>query len=210
MSYQFIRLTHSIAAPTSVGIIHELPLHLEEKAPSCVSPEFIHQQTFLPLEIALNKDKAYINTKKFTMVIANDDENACFLIEEALQEVPLAMNIYFVEDGEELLDYLYCRGQYASPNLYPRPDLILLDLNMPRLNGREALKEIKSNPKWRHIPIVILTTSRQEKDIFNCYSLGANSFIVKPLTFKELVKVMTCLCRYWFEIVSLPSDPTSL
>ncbi|WP_249070468.1 response regulator [Argonema antarcticum] len=143
-------------------------------------------------------------------MIANDDENACFLMEEALLEVPLAMNIYFVEDGEELLDYLYCRGQYASATKrYPRPDLILLDLNMPRLNGREALKEIKSDPKLGHIPIVVLTTSQQEKDIFNCYSLGANSFIVKPLTFKELVRVMTCLCRYWFEIVSLPSDPTS-
>lgn len=171
-----------------------------------MSYQFINQQTFFPLEIAFNKDKPYINTKKFTIVIANDDENACFLIEEALQEVPLATNLYFVEDGEELLDYLYCRGQYGDSTNLPRPDLILLDLNMPRLNGREALKQIKSDPNLGHIPIVVLTTSHQKEDIFNCYSLGANSFIVKPLTYKELVRVMTGLCRYWFEIVSLPSD----
>jgi CheY-like chemotaxis protein len=125
--------------------------------------------------------------KKFTILIANDDEDTRFLVGEALREVPLVIRSEFVENGEQVLDYL-----------------ILLDLNMPRLDGREALTLIRSDPDLQQIPIVILTTSHRSGDILLCYRLGANSFISKPVTFEGLVEVMKTLCHYWFEIVSLP------
>lgn len=141
--------------------------------------------------------------KKFTLLIANDDEDTRFLMEEALREVRLAIRSEFVENGEQVLDYLYRRGRYAGSN-WERPDLILLDLNMPRLDGREALTSIRAEPDLQQIPVVILTTSHRSGDILLCYRLGANSFISKPVTFEELVEVMKTLCQYWFEIVSLP------
>lgn len=108
-----------------------------------------------------------------------------------------------MENGEQVLDYLYRRGEYAGSN-WDRPDLILLDLNMPRLDGREALTLIRYDPDLQQIPVVILTTSHRSGDILLCYRLGANSFISKPVTFEGLVEVMKTLCQYWFEIVSLP------
>lgn len=102
------------------------------------------------------------------------------------------------------MDYLYRRGQYTEPKSSPRPGLILLDLNMPRKDGREALREIKTDPQLRHIPIVVLTTSKAEEDIYRSYDLGANSFITKPVTFSGLVEVMKTIGKYWFEIVELP------
>lgn len=144
--------------------------------------------------------------KTFTILMANDSEDVCFLVQEAVREVPLAIAFYCVENGEKLLDYLYRRDRYGDPKNSPCPNLILLDLNMPKLDGREALAMIKSDPNFRHIPIVILTTSQQDGDILHCYRLGANSFIVKPITFEALVEVMNTLCRYWFEIISLPPE----
>ncbi len=141
--------------------------------------------------------------KQFTILIANDDEDTRFLLEEALREVRLAIRSEFVENGEEVLDYLYRRGRYPGSN-WVRPDLILLDLNMPRLDGREALTSIRADPDLQQIPVVILTTSHRSGDILLCYRLGANSFISKPVTFEGLVEVMKTLCQYWFEIVSLP------
>ncbi len=141
--------------------------------------------------------------KQFTILIANDDEDTRFLVQEALREVRLAIRSEFVENGEQVLDYLYRRGEYAGSN-WGRPDLILLDLNMPRLDGREALTLIRSDPDLQQIPVVILTTSHRSGDILLCYRLGANSFISKPVTFEGLVEVMKTLCQYWFEIVSLP------
>jgi CheY-like chemotaxis protein len=142
--------------------------------------------------------------KKFTILIANDDEDTRFLVEEALREVRLSIRSEFVENGEQVLDYLYCRREYAGGSNWHRPDLILLDLNMPRLDGREALTSIRSDPQFQQIPVVILTTSHRSGDILLCYRLGANSFISKPVTFQGLVEVMKTLCQYWFEIVSLP------
>ncbi|MEG4801569.1 response regulator [Microcoleus sp. ARI1-B5] len=142
--------------------------------------------------------------KKFTLLIANDDEDTRFLVEEALREVRLAIRSEFVENGEQVLDYLYRRGQYAGGSNWHRPDVILLDLNMPRLDGREALISIRSDPELQQIPVVILTTSHRSGDILLCYRLGANSFISKPVTFEGLVEIMKTLCQYWFEIVSLP------
>ena len=109
-----------------------------------------------------------------------------------------------MEDGEELMDYLLQRGKYSDSENSPRPGLILLDLNMPRMDGREALKEIKSNPELRSIPIIALTTSHSEDDIARVYQLGANSFITKPVSFESLVETIRCMGRYWFEVVKLP------
>jgi CheY-like chemotaxis protein len=139
------------------------------------------------------------------ILMADDDEDDRLLAADALKEARLANPIYFVRDGEELMDYLHLRGEYAQGSKpAPRPGLILLDLNMPRKDGREALSEIKVDKSLRHIPIVILTTSRDEKDVFLGYDLGANSVIVKPVTFEGLVDVVKTLGVYWFEIVTLP------
>jgi len=136
--------------------------------------------------------------------MADDDEDDCMLASEALTESRLQHELYFVQDGEELMDYLYQRGKYANPKKAPPPSLILLDLNMPKKDGREALREIKTNPNFRHIPVVVLTTSKAEEDIQLCYYLGANSFIIKPITFGSLVEVMQTIGKYWFDIVELP------
>lgn len=126
------------------------------------------------------------------------------LAEDALKESRLVNDIRFVEDGEELLEYLQQRGRYADHDNAPRPGLILLDLNMPRMDGREALQRIKNDPELRRIPVVILTTSKAEEDIYRSYDLGVNSFIIKPVTFESLVNIMRVLERYWFEIVEIP------
>jgi CheY-like chemotaxis protein len=144
--------------------------------------------------------------KTFTILMANDDEDTRFLVQEALQEVRLAIRSEFVENGEQVLDYLYGRGRYAGATNWHRPDLILLDLNMPRLDGKETLTLIRSDPDLQHLPVVILTTSHRSGDILLSYRLGANSFISKPVTFEGLVEVMKTLCQYWFEIVSLPPN----
>jgi CheY-like chemotaxis protein len=126
------------------------------------------------------------------------------LVKDALEESRLANQVHFVEDGEELMDYLRNQGKYTDTNLYPSPGLILLDLNMPRKDGREAVKEIKSDPSLRVIPIVVLTTSKAEEDILKTYDLGVSSFITKPVTFSSMVEIMKTLGKYWFEIVELP------
>jgi len=145
------------------------------------------------------------NSKPITLLIADDDPDDRLLAREALIESRLANELHFVEDGEELLDFLYQRNDYSKETA-PRPGLILLDLNMPRKDGREALDEIKRDPHLRKIPVVILTTSEAEEDILRSYDLGVNSFIVKPVTFEGLVEVMRTIGLYWFEIVALPAD----
>lgn len=144
--------------------------------------------------------------KPITILLADDDEDDRILAMDALADSRLANDLRTVEDGEELMDYLLRRGRYAAPEDSPRPGLILLDLNMPKMDGREALREIKSDASLRRIPIVVLTTSQAEEDIYKTYDLGANSFVTKPVMFDSLVKVMKDLGRYWFEIVELPGD----
>jgi CheY-like chemotaxis protein len=140
-----------------------------------------------------------------SILIAEDDPDDRYLAKEALSESRLANQLYFVEDGEDLLDFLRHHGRYAE-EAPPRPGIILLDLNMPRKDGREALHEIKADPYLRRIPVVVLTTSKAEEDILRSYDLGVNSFIVKPVTFDGLVTTMQTLGRYWFEIVELPPE----
>lgn len=144
------------------------------------------------------------STNPITIVIAEDDPDDRFLAKEALEESRLANNIHFVEDGEELLEYLRHEGRFNDLPPDSRPGLILLDLNMPRKDGREALREIKSDESLRQIPTVVLTTSKSDEDIVRSYDLGVNSFITKPVTFEGLVEVMRALQKYWFEIVELP------
>ncbi len=140
--------------------------------------------------------------KQVTILMADDDPDDRLLTKEAIIESDLPIDLRFVEDGEELLDYLYKRGKYTENTL--RPSLILLDLNMPRKDGREALKEIKHDADLRRIPIVVLTTSQAEEDIYSTYDLGVSSYITKPVTFDALVDLMTTLGKYWFEFVQLP------
>ena len=142
--------------------------------------------------------------KSITILVADDDPDDRMMAKDALEESRLANDLRFVEDGEELLDYLYHRGRYSDRKDSPRPGVILLDLNMPRKEGREALKEIKADPDLRQIPILVLTTSKAEEDIYRTYDLGVNSFITKPVMFESLVEVMKTLGKYWFEIVELP------
>jgi CheY-like chemotaxis protein len=141
------------------------------------------------------------SAKPLTILMADDDEDDRVATQDAFREHHLANDFRTVKDGEELLEYLHRRGPYADA---PRPGLILLDLNMPRKDGREALKEIKADPSLRQIPVVVLTTSREEEDILKTYDLGANSFITKPVGFDSLVQLVTTMTRYWFQLVELP------
>ena len=144
--------------------------------------------------------------KRLFILMAEDDFDDRLLVKEAFEESRLENELRFAMDGEDLMDYLYHRGKYTELKRYPRPDLILMDLNMPRKDGREALREIKSDSDLRNIPVVVLTTSMEIEDIRKCYDLGANSFITKPVSFEELVEIVTLLGRYWLEIVVLPQE----
>jgi len=140
------------------------------------------------------------------ILIADDDLDDCQMIREGFEENRLLNKLNFVHDGEELLDYLHHRGEYKGRAQYPQPGLILLDLNMPKKDGREVLKEIKSDPKLRQIPVVVFTTSQAEEDIYRTYNLGVNSYITKPVEFRSFMEVFRDIGKYWFEIVELPDD----
>ena len=142
--------------------------------------------------------------KPVVILMAEDDPDDRLLSQEALEEAHLTNTLSFVKDGEELMDYLLQRGPYAAPAKAPRPGVILLDLNMPRKDGREALAEIKTDPDLRVIPVVVLTTSHAEEDILRSYNLGVSGYITKPVRLEELINVMRTLGKYWFEIVELP------
>jgi CheY-like chemotaxis protein len=144
------------------------------------------------------------STRPIIILIADDDAEDRMLIKEALDESRITNAIEFVENGEELMDYLHNRGKFTDKDRYQTPGLILLDLNMPKKDGREALKEIKADDHLRVLPVVVLTTSKAEEDILRTYDLGVSSFITKPVTFSSLVDVMKTLSKYWFEIVELP------
>lgn len=144
------------------------------------------------------------STKSIKIVVADDDPDDRLFMQEALAESQFGKDLSFVTDGEDLMDYLYHRGAYTNLANDTRPGLILLDLNMPRKDGREALKEIKTDPALRSIPVVVLTTSKAEEDVARTYDLGVSSFITKPVSFEGLVEVMHALGKYWGEIVELP------
>jgi CheY-like chemotaxis protein len=142
--------------------------------------------------------------RPIVILLTDDDEEDLQMTVEALRESRLGNDVRTTRDGEELMDYLFRRGDYLEPADAPAPGLILLDLNMPKKDGREALAEIKADRDLRLIPVVVLTTSKAEEDIFRSYDLGVNSFITKPVTFVGLVEAMEVVSQYWFEIVVLP------
>ena len=146
------------------------------------------------------------SSKPITILMADDDADDRLMTKEAFEESRLANDLRFVEDGVELMDYLQRRGKYSDPATSPRPGLILLDLNMPKKDGREALKEIKADPNLKCLRIVILTTSNAEEDIYRTYNLGAASYITKPVTFAGMAEVIKTVGKYWLEIVELPGD----
>jgi len=149
----------------------------------------------------MNPANSALKTK--VIVMAEDDADDRLLAKDALAECDLGAELQFVENGEELLDYLLHRGKYDAQT--PRPSLILLDLNMPIKDGREVLKDIKSNAALRRIPVIVLTTSKADTDIDRTYHLGANSFIAKPVRYEALVEVMRNIGQYWLKIVELPA-----
>lgn len=140
------------------------------------------------------------------IVLAEDDPDDRLLTRRALKKSRLVNTIDAVEDGEELMDYLHRRGCYAEPGAAPRPGLILLDLNMPRMDGREALQRIKSDADLRRIPVIVLTGSEAERDIVDSYDLGVNAYVTKPVTFEGLVQALQTLGHFWFDIVQLPPE----
>ncbi len=150
----------------------------------------MHQKSGIPINI----------------LMADDDEDDRLLTLDALKESRVLNNLMCVQDGVELLEYLRREGKFSDPETSPRPSLILLDLNMPRKDGREALQEIKADPALRGIPVVILTTSKEEEDMLRGYDLGCASYITKPVNFDGLVELMKALGRYWIEFVELPGN----
>ena len=147
------------------------------------------------------------NTRKpITILMADDDPDDRQLTKEAFAASHLANDLRFAENGEEMLDYLHRRGKFTDPASSPWPSLVLLDLNMPKKDGREALREMKSDPRFRGIRVVIMTTSKAEEDVVRSYDLSASSYITKPVTFERLVEVVKALGKYWLEIVELPPN----
>jgi CheY-like chemotaxis protein len=146
------------------------------------------------------------HSRPVSILMADDDELDRRMVQKALAKSRLANELVCVKDGEELMDYLLHRGEYADAQRFPRPGVLLLDLNMPRKNGQEALEEIRANPGLCSLPVVVLTTSEDEIDILRSYQLGANSYITKPVTFEALVEVIRSLGNYWFTIVELPGE----
>jgi CheY-like chemotaxis protein len=144
------------------------------------------------------------------ILLAEDDPGDQELTRRALEEDVVRVDLRIVSDGEEALDYLHQRGAYSEADAAPRPDLILLDLNMPKLSGREVLHELKQSPDLCRIPVVVLTTSQQEADIIATYDLGCNSYVQKPVDIEQFISVVRKLGDYWFEIVTLPREAAAL
>ena len=146
------------------------------------------------------------STSPITILLVDDDADDRDLAREAFAESHLRNDLHCVESGEEMLAYLRREGKYGDPAISPTPGIVLLDLNMPGIGGREALENLKRDPELRHIPVVVMTTSKADEDILNSYQHGANSYITKPVTFEGLVNVVKGLQRYWLQIVELPTD----
>jgi CheY-like chemotaxis protein len=144
------------------------------------------------------------STQRRTILMADDDAEDCFLVRDAFLEAGWPCDFHFVRDGEELFDYLRQGGEYVEGRNSPWPDLIILDLKMPRKDGRETIRDLKADPRYRSIPVVALTTSSAGDDVGFSYSVGVNSYITKPTTFRDLVSVLDALGKYWFEVVELP------
>jgi CheY-like chemotaxis protein len=144
-----------------------------------------------------------LKSQSVTILIAEDDPDDCLLMEEVFRESGQGYKLVFVQDGVELFQYLRKQAGYANSISVKRPDLILLDLNMPRMDGLEALAEIKADPNLRSIPVVVLTISTTEEHVLRTYELGGAGFIIKPANIDDMVQVVKVLDQYWFEVVEL-------
>ncbi len=144
--------------------------------------------------------------KQGVILYAEDDDDDYLLVKEAFEEAGLHFDMRRVKDGEELMDYLLSRGRYGNVGEFPRAMVILLHLNMPKKDGREALKEIKANPQLRRIPVVVLTTSRAEEDVFRAYDMGVNSYLRKPIHFDKFVEIAKAFAKFWFDVATLPKN----
>ena len=149
-----------------------------------------------------------MTSRTITILMAEDDPEDQMLTRDALSEAKLVNELHCVNNGEELMAYLRNEGEYADAAKHPRPGIILLDLNMPKMDGREALSAIKDDPDFKQIPVVVLTTSRSDEDVYRSYDLGVSGYINKPVSFEGLVNVIQTLGKYWFEIVELPPPRT--
>lgn len=141
--------------------------------------------------------------KPAVILLVEDDPGDQELIRRALAEVDVAHELHLAEDGEAALDFVFCRGRYARPGGWPVPDLILLDFNLPKLNGIQVLRQIKQDARLRHTPVIVLSTSQQEKDVRQCYDSGASSYIVKPVVLDDFVRMIRRIDEYWFQTVQL-------
>jgi len=142
--------------------------------------------------------------KDVVIMMADDDEDDVFLTRRALKDTKLGNAFFSVGNGKELLDFLRNEPPFEDPKKFPRPGIILLDLNMPILNGRETLVELKKDPHLRTIPVIVMTTSQNEVDVYKSYDLGANSYIVKPVTLPKMIQCIDLLDQYWMKMVKLP------
>jgi len=142
--------------------------------------------------------------KPAVVLLVEDDPGEQELTRRALQEDVIKTDLHVVSDGEAAMDFLFQRGLYSAIDQAPRPDLVLLDLNMPRMDGRQVLRRIRADSDLRRIPVVVLTTSKQEEDIIRSYNLGCNSFITKPVNLDGFIQTVRQLGSYWFELVTLP------
>ena len=148
--------------------------------------------------------KTVSKAKPAVILLAEDDRGDQELTRRALEAGKIRNDLRIVENGEEALAYLFRRGKYKDPVSSPRPDLLLLDLNLPRVDGREVLERVRADSKLRRMAVVVLTTSREEEDILRCYELGCNSFITKPVAMDQFIRFIQALEEYWFQIVALP------
>lgn len=142
-------------------------------------------------------------TQHRVILMADDDSEDCTLVAEALQATGRDCELRCVRNGEEVFDYLHRRGEYTQQRETPRPDLILLDLKMPRKDGRETLSELKADPQWRSIPVIALTTSNANVDVNFCYDKGVNAYVTKPATFRKWVETLEAITKYWFDVAQL-------
>jgi len=144
------------------------------------------------------------DAKPAIILLVEDDLGDQELTLRAFEESKLKNELHIVDDGEEAINYLLRKGKYHDPATSPKPDLILLDLNLPKMDGRQVLERIRQEPELRRMAVVVLTTSRQEQDIIRSYDLGCNSFITKPVDMVQFVQVIESLEQYWFQVVLLP------
>ncbi len=148
------------------------------------------------------------NGQLVPVLLVEDDPEDIEIAERAFKKGKIANPLYTVRDGEEAMEFLRHKGRYGQPEAAPRPGLILLDLNLPRLDGREVLKLIKKDADLHRVPVVVLTTSSEEADVLGCYDDGANTYVTKPVEFQKFLQAVITIGEYWLCIAVIPGGPS--